>query len=65
MRSLPSPNPPPFETIASRTNNFVDVTNDGSRFVMVLTNRLLDPQGGCFTTPFDYPVGSRVLVTST
>jgi len=64
LSAEPTPNPPPFETVASRTNNFVDVTNDGNRFVMVLTNRLLDPTDGCFTTPFDYATGSRVLVTT-
>jgi hypothetical protein len=35
-----NPNPPPFETVASRTNNFVDVSSDGSNFVAVLANRL-------------------------
>ena len=58
------PNPPPFQTVASRTNNFVDVSNDGENFVMVLANRLPDPQGGCLTQPFDYPASSRVLVTT-
>jgi hypothetical protein len=57
------PNPPPFETVASRTNNFVDVANDGSNFVAVLTSRLPGP-GGCLSEPFDYPAGSRVFVTT-
>jgi hypothetical protein len=58
-----NPNPPPFETVASRTNNFVDISNDGNRFVMVLANRLAGP-GGCLSQPFDYKTGSRVLVTT-
>ena len=64
LPAVSNPDPPPFETVVSRTNNFVDISNDGSRFVMVLTNRLLDPQGGCLTEPFDYQAGSRVLVTT-
>jgi len=63
LSAAPTPNPPPFETVASRTNNFVDISTNGSRFVMVLTNRLLGP-GGCLSEPFDYPTGSRVLVTT-
>jgi hypothetical protein len=58
-----NPNPPPFETVASRTNNFVDVSSDGSNFVAVLANRLPGPDG-CLAEPFDYPAGSRVLVTT-
>ena len=57
------PNPPPWATVASRTNNFVDVSNDGGNFVMVLAERQRNLQGGCLTEPFDYPAGSRVLVT--
>ncbi|MDH3490870.1 MAG: HYR domain-containing protein [Gammaproteobacteria bacterium] len=51
--------------VASRTNNFVDVSNDGNNFIMVLAGRLRGPPPGnsCFTPPFDYPAGSRVYVT--
>jgi hypothetical protein len=58
-----NPNPPPFETVASRTNNFVDVASDGSNFVAVLAHRLAGPDG-CLAQPFDYQAGSRVLVTT-
>jgi len=50
--------------VASRTNNFVDLTNDGNIFIMVLAGRLSNPvDNSCFTPPFDYPAGSRVFVT--
>ena len=50
--------------VASRTNNFVDVSNDGSNFIMVLAGRLRNSvDDSCFTPPFDYPAGSRVYVT--
>ena len=50
--------------VASRTNNFVDLTHDGSNFIMVLAGRLRNPlDQSCLTTPFDYPAGSRVYVT--
>ncbi len=59
-----NPDPPAFETVASRTNNFVDVAGNGSQFVAVLAERQRDPSGGCLTQPFDYQAGSRVLVTT-
>jgi len=58
------PDSPPFDTVASRTNNFVDVSSDGSNFVMVLAEKKRDLNGDCSTQPFDYPAGSRVLVTT-
>jgi hypothetical protein len=58
------PDSPPFDTVASRTNNFVDVSADGSNFVMVLAEKKRDLNGDCATQPFDYPAGSRVLVTT-
>lgn len=57
------PDPPPFQTVASRTNNFVDIASDGSNFIAVLTHRLAGPDG-CLARPFDYPAGSRILVTT-
>ncbi len=59
-----NPDPPAFETVASRTNNFVDVAGNGSNFVAVLAERQRDPSGECLTQPFDYQAGSRVLVTT-
>jgi len=56
------PDPPPFQTVASRTNSFVDLSSDDEHFVMVLAQHKLDPSGGCLTRPFDYPSGSRVSV---
>jgi len=56
-----NPNPPPFETVASRTNNFVDVTSDGRNFIAVLAQRIPGPDG-CLTQPFNYQTGSRVFV---
>jgi len=51
--------------VTSRTNNFVDVSSDGDNFVMVLTSRARNPlDQSCFTPPFDYAAGSRVLVTT-
>jgi hypothetical protein len=49
--------------VAPRTNNFVDVSNDGENFIMVLASRLEGP-GGCLDPSFDYLAGSRVLVTA-
>ncbi len=59
------PNADDQSIVASRTNNFVDVSNDGNYFVMVLAGRLRGPPPGnsCFIPPFDYPAGSRVYVT--
>ncbi len=56
------PNPLGLDTVAARTNNFVDLSNDGDNFVMVLAQRLAGPDG-CLTQPFDYAAGSRVYVT--
>jgi len=58
------PGSPPFDTVASRTNNFVDVSSDGRNFVMVFAEKKRDLNGNCSTQPFDYPAGSRVLVTT-
>jgi hypothetical protein len=63
LSGSPDPDASPFQTIASRTNNFVDVTSDGSNFVAVLANRLPGPDG-CLSRPFEYQAGSRVLVTT-
>jgi hypothetical protein len=56
------PNPLGLDVVASRTNNFVDLGNDGNNFVMVLSQRFEGPDG-CLDQPFDYPAGSRVYVT--
>jgi hypothetical protein len=57
-------NPVGLDVVASRSNNFVDISTDGENFVMALTQRKQSPAGGCLTQPFNYPAGSRVYVTT-
>ena len=57
-------NPVGLDVVASRSNNFVDISADGENFVIALTQRNLAPDGTCLTQPFDYPAGSRVFVTT-
>jgi hypothetical protein len=57
-------NPVGLDVVASRSNNFVDISTDGENFVIALTQRNLAPDGTCLTQPFDYPAGSRVYVTT-
>ena len=53
-----------LDVVASRSNNFVDVSTDGQNFVLALAQRNRAPDGSCFTQPFDYPAGSRIYVTT-
>jgi hypothetical protein len=57
-------NPVGLDVVASRSNNFVDISTDRDNFVIALTQRNRAPDGSCLTQPFDYAAGSRVYLTT-